>query len=422
MANIQQSQNGQRTPNGSYQPSITSQKEIISGIESEFTEAQPAEPQEEPPRGAAILKAAKIDYSEPLPPPPIAISVGKEVFGTLGNFSLIYGKAKSKKTFAVSLAVAAALGTDTGQFQGILPYDKRRVVFADTEQGAYDVNKVARRVMEITGHNEPLDNFDVYKLREFGYKDRLEAIEYLIENTPDLGLLVIDGIRDLVSSINDEHEATSMADRLLQWTDQKQIHIITVLHQNKGDINARGHLGTELINKTETALSVRVEPDNKEVSICEIEFGRHKPFEPFAFRIGQHGIPEVIEGWAPKKEDKAGMYKISPDEISTEQHDQILALLKAWTDKPKYSELKTQTSLAIKQVTGHQCGETKAKEYLTFYQNGGSVTRKGKERSPQAFYEIDAQPVGYDGVGGLEGSNPPKTTQTQISHPPQNKP
>jgi hypothetical protein len=35
---------------------------------------------------------------------------------------------------------------------------------------------------------------------------------------------------------------------------QKVIHIHTILHQNKADENARGHIGTELNNKAETVL------------------------------------------------------------------------------------------------------------------------------------------------------------------------
>jgi hypothetical protein len=41
---------------------------------------------------------------------------------------------------------------------------------------------------------------------------------------------------------------------LMQWTGEKNIRIQTVLHLNKGDDNARGHIGTELNNKAESLL------------------------------------------------------------------------------------------------------------------------------------------------------------------------
>jgi len=52
----------------------------------------------------------------------------------------------------------------------------------------------------------------------------------------------------------------------MQWTDDRQIHIHTILHQNKGDENARGHIGTELNNKAETVLLVEKDKSNGDIS------------------------------------------------------------------------------------------------------------------------------------------------------------
>ena len=52
----------------------------------------------------------------------------------------------------------------------------------------------------------------------------------------------------------------------MQWTDDRQIHIHTILHQNKGDENARGHIGTELNNKAETVLLVEKDKNDCDIS------------------------------------------------------------------------------------------------------------------------------------------------------------
>ena len=70
----------------------------------------------------------------------------------------------------------------------------------------------------------------------------------------------------------------------MQWTDDKQIHIHTVLHQNKNDEHARGHIGTELNNKAETILQVEVDKEDKAISVVEAVHIRDQDFEPFAFR------------------------------------------------------------------------------------------------------------------------------------------
>ena len=86
---------------------------------------------------------------------------------------------------------------------------------------------------------------------------------------PDLGLVIVDGIRDFLYDINSPSEATDIISRFMQWTDDRQIHIHTILHQNKNDENARGHIGTELNNKAETVMQVEVDKMDRTVSVVE---------------------------------------------------------------------------------------------------------------------------------------------------------
>ena len=65
---------------------------------------------------AIKLESYRIDVSEEIPPPEIAWEVRMDnsedftILGTLGNFSLVKGKAKSKKSFFINMAVATAVG------------------------------------------------------------------------------------------------------------------------------------------------------------------------------------------------------------------------------------------------------------------------------------------------------------------------
>ena len=333
----------------------------------------------------SLLESLKIDVTEELPPPEVALRIESEIYGTLGNFSLLIGKAKSKKTFAVTMAMAGALGAP-GKFEGCLPAHKNRVVFCDTEQSRYHVQKVAKRVLRLYNQPEIPDNFDVFTFRPVDTKTRLELIEEIINSTPDLGLLIIDGIRDVVTSINDEEQATDIANKLLEWTEKYGIHIITVLHQNKGDKNARGHLGTELINKAETTVSI--EKENEDVSKVQAEYTRSKEFQPFGLVVNMHGLPEIVEGWKPKAESKAGHYKTSPDEIDDYKHQQILSSISSNADTFTNAELITQIKLAVKKQTKEPIGDTKAKEFKQWYLNENYIKHHGKARSPKAYYTI----------------------------------
>ena len=105
---------------------------------------------------------------------------------------------------------------------------------------------------------------------------------------PDLGLVIIDGIRDFVYDINSPGESTDVISKLMRWTDDRQIHIHTILHQNKNDEHARGHIGTELNNKAETIMQIEPDKDDKSISVVEAlhirdrDFGPAKePFDPY---------------------------------------------------------------------------------------------------------------------------------------------
>jgi hypothetical protein len=374
---------------------ITDEQTIVDLTENPYkefeTDSKPVPTANLHPGGIdELIERARMDYSKTLPAPEIALRVNGEVLGTLGNFSVITGKAKSKKTFAVTLAIAGALGK-VGVFEGCLPPDKNKVILFDTEQGEWHVLQVAKRVMRLLNKTGTLENFDVFKLRDRPTEIRKQIVERVIQTTPGLGLVVIDGIKDLVKSINDEAEATGITDWLMRLSDNYHCHIITVLHQNKTDTRARGHIGTEIINKGEMEVSVQVEKQNKDVSKVEVENGRWKHFDPFAFMIGENGLPEVVSGWKPKDEDKGRNKGISPVEIDVFKHQQILHAISQKSDKHTNAELIERIQLAVSEFI-EQIGTTKAKTFKMYYQDEGYIKHHGKERTAGAYYTINLNP------------------------------
>ena len=333
-----------------------------------------------------MAKDVKIDPNKTLIRPPVCLSVmgsdGKDgIIANLGDFSLVIGKAKSKKTFCVSMFMAsmAKNGLIQDRFKGNLPENKNRVIFFDTEQSEYHVQKVFHRVQRLIG--ESSKNFDAYCLRKYMTDERLKIIKTVIYNTPDLGFVVIDGIRDLVTSINDEEQATQIASCLMKWTTERDIHIMTVLHQNKGDLNARGHLGTEMVNKGQTVLSVSVDPNNKSISIVEAERCRERDPETFAFFVDENGLPEVITDWKPSPPQTGGRRpKASPDSITDKIHFDTLSEIFRDLPKPNGSKIKD----CLK--TMFDIGTNMAGQYVTYYEKEGWIIKEGKSTSPKSYF------------------------------------
>lgn len=234
------------------------------------------------------------------------------ILGTLGNFSMFIGKAKAKKTFFLGIAIASAISDKPvfETFKGGLKPNQSTVLYFDTEQSKYHVHLALKRICQMAEIDNP-KNLIVYSLRPEATKTRLAFIEKKIYETENLGLVVIDGIRDLVYDINCAKESSEMAGNLLKWSEERNIHIVTVLHQNKGDGNARGHLGTELVNKSETVLAVE-KKDNSSISVVNAIQCRNKEPEPFAFEIDEYGIPFKVD--VPKSGDKRKL-KFSVEDV-----------------------------------------------------------------------------------------------------------
>ena len=301
------------------------------------------------------------------------------IIGTLGNFSLIIGKAKSKKSFFINIAASAVLGKDLilNQFRGTLPHEQSTVLYFDTEQGRYHVQLALKRICDQINVKEP-ENLKVFGLRSLKPSDRLKLIDYAIYKTPNLGFVIIDGVKDLINSINDEAEATLISSKLLKWTEERNIHIMTVLYQNKSDNNARGHIGTELINKAETVLSVTKNEQDEDISIVEAQQCRNIDPKPFAFEI-KNGLPVLVEDFEIRTETKNSKYDIS----DLEDYRKFKLLIEAFSKNESftYSELRIQIQIAYKKEFNKKLGDNRAKQLISICKNNDWLVQE-KSKGP----------------------------------------
>jgi hypothetical protein len=340
------------------------------------------------------LNAAMVTAAEYIEVPPICFEIKdgelSSEIGTLGNISLFIGKAKQGKTFAVSMALAAA---NIGEWlmdkiKVSLPDDKRTVILFDTEQSKYHVQRVVKRIGKLSNTFEP-ENLITYGLRGYNSGECLELVEYAIYNTDNVGFVVIDGIRDLVTSINDEEQASSISAKLLKWSQDRNIHIINVLHMNKGDSNARGHLGTELTNKSESVVSIGKDPENKEQILVSPEYCRNREFEQFAFKIDDFGIPYIVEIEALAKAPKKAL---TPMDIDASTHTLVLDNVFRLKSEYRYKELADQVKDYFMRY-GIKFGDNKAREFITFYQNDLWVDVKTPEKGYPYYIRLKKETV-----------------------------
>jgi hypothetical protein len=325
-----------------------------------------------------------IDPLEELQPPQTAwglkgfINDEVAILGTLGNFSLIIGKAKAKKSFFVNIAVSCALSKDEilNRFVGNLPANKNQVIYFDTEQGKYHVQLAVKRICGQLGISNP-KNLRTYHLRSLEPAKRLQFIEEEIYSNTNIGFVVIDGIKDLITSINDEAEATMVTSKLLKWTEERNIHIITVLHQNKGDNNARGHIGTELQNKAETVLSITKAESNPDVSTMEAVACRNRDPETFSFEINEDGLPVEVLDFEPSIKKEKGF-----DIHHIEDYKLYKLLLECFSKESEiiYSELVRKIKTAYSNQMSGSIGDNRAKDIISKCKDSEWLSQSEKKK------------------------------------------
>jgi hypothetical protein len=345
-----------------------------------------------------ILRQTKLDYRLKLKAPPACIKIevnGKSAtFGTLGNFSVLRGRAKSKKTFFASMILAAALrnGIVQNTIRCSFPEDKRKIVVFDTEQADFDVQIVIERALILAGMSaeDAWDILDVYHLRELSPKDRVGAIGEYITYSTGLGLVILDGARDTTYNINDSEQASEAVTNLLRWTSNKGIHLLTVIHVNKGDANATGFLGGELTKKGETSAEIAKDSFDPSVSIVKPGECRRQEFGEFAFAVDDSGIPHIVDGYKTENESKSNRSKL-PTDISNEIHRE--ALKKAFANEPQIGGTGFVSAIIVAfESLGIKFGENAARKFVAYYRQNKMISVLDRQAGNRTFYSLPYEP------------------------------
>jgi hypothetical protein len=246
-------------------------------------------------------------------------------FSKVGGLAAISGQKKNGKSFVLTQLMAAILGNGSERTQLYLPGlsvpertieylgHEPKVLYVDTEMEKLSSAKVMRRVHWLCGWDMkcPNDRFAVLWLKNMpkdgdkrAHIQRYDLIRLAIDVIhPDV--MFIDGLRDLLSSINDEEQGTQILDYLGGAAEDRNMSIWCALHQNPArkndddDAKMRGWIGTELGNKvSDTLVSIKTKTANGVTFTVKQQDARDKDLEDWKFEVtddaGNLGIPKII--------------------------------------------------------------------------------------------------------------------------------
>jgi len=255
-----------------------------------------------------IEKECSVDISLKMDYPPVALSLGTKhlqthegelllpiPIGTYGNFSFVQAPPKTKKTFFISLLSSVYL-SGTNNFGGDIKGHRvnQCLLHIDTEQSKWHSQRVFKRAIDMS-NMDGSQCYYTFALRQIGFRERIEFIDYLLKDKiKKTGLLIIDGIADLVGDVNSLEESNACIQKLMEWSSIYNCHIITVIHSNFGTDKPTGHLGSSLEKRAETQIQLEANTVNKEWVTVKCKRSRGYSFKTFSFKVNDFGLPEVV--------------------------------------------------------------------------------------------------------------------------------
>ena len=289
------------------------------------------------------------------------------------------GKAKSGKTFFLSIIMAACL-TNKALALERLPIDSSsnagleplRVLWIDTEQSQQSTQEILRdRIIPFSAKNAPSakdinSNFYAFNLRGLGFDKRQKMVEVAIRTiNPDI--VIIDGIKDLMTDINDAVQATLIMEKLMALAKAQNCCIVCVLHQNKSeqDRNMRGSIGTELTNKAFEVFQCEMISDNNDIDdtfkVAHTYSRKKKMKQKLYYRVNDEGLPELCTDYRERPRDINGRF-VSTKEVQIDESVNLADLFSKAFEGRTERPFREVMAIALK-----KCGIIDASAYYAYF-------------------------------------------------------
>lgn len=238
------------------------------------------------------IKSSEIKFSEP-----IIMQQGNAVIFP-HTINVIQGQAGVHKSRLAEMICSAFLKRHNCQNE-LLGYKRKDydttldVIYVDTERNLSEQLPFALQSIQMKAGFEREDHPDCFKyisLLQINRKERFSALnEYLnyIRTTANRPMfIVLDVSTDCIEDFNKTDKSMELIDLMNIAINEHNVIFLCLIHENPKSDKARGHFGTELMNKASTVMQVGFEKDasNEDTTIIRVKYlkcrstARHTPF------------------------------------------------------------------------------------------------------------------------------------------------
>lgn len=214
------------------------------------------------------------------------------------TINVIQGKAGVHKSRLAETICASLLKTPESN-RDLLDFKRSilsryAVCYMDTERNLSDQLPYSLQQIQLKAGYTIQDHpygFDYISLLEFAREERFEMLnmylDYIRQKFPMHLFIVLDVITDCVFNFNDTKDSMKLIDMMNQAINRFDVTFLCLIHENPGNTDkARGHLGTEILNKASTVIQIGFEKDaeNHNTNLIKVAYlkcrssKKHDPF------------------------------------------------------------------------------------------------------------------------------------------------
>lgn len=237
------------------------------------------------------LKANDILFASPI------IKQGENALIFPRTINVIQGQAGVHKSRLAEIFCSAILKkleckNDLLGFQKASILSNYTVVYVDTERNLSDQYPYALQTIQLkagyTKEEHPI-NFEYISLVQIERSKRFpvldEYLNFIRKNTDNHLFIVLDVSTDCIADFNKTDISMQLIDLMNMSINEYNVTFLCVIHENPRSEKARGHFGTELMNKASTVMQVGYEdPTQEDTDIIRVKYlkcrstAKHSPF------------------------------------------------------------------------------------------------------------------------------------------------
>ena len=238
------------------------------------------------------IKASEIKFSEPV------LKQGENAVIFPHTINVIQGQAGVHKSRLAENICAAFLKLNGNQNELLgfnrLNFDATHtIVYVDTERNLSEQLPYALQSIQMkAGYNraDHPSNFEYISLLQINRKDRFatlnEYLNHFKKSTNNPLFIVLDVSTDCIEDFNKTDKSMELIDLMNMAINEHNVIFLCLIHENPKSDKARGHFGTELMNKASTVMQVGFEKDanQNDTDIIRVKYlkcrstARHTPF------------------------------------------------------------------------------------------------------------------------------------------------